>query len=141
MNTYDDKTPNAAPNANDFLGGNYLKKEDLTGPTPVTVRDVWSEAVLGAGRRKLIVAFEELEKPLILNKTNTQRLVKIFGSTDTSSWRGPITLYVEKSVEYGGRAVGGIRVHRARGVNGHANPAEAVIKGVAASNGFESEPI
>ena len=135
MNTYDNETPKAAPNANDFLGGNYLKKEDLGGPTTVTVTDVWSEAVLGAGKRKLVVSFEGFEKPLILNKTNTRILVKLFGTTDTASWRGPITLYVENNVEYGGRVVGGIRVHRARVVNGHVNKAE----GVTAASGFESE--
>ena len=107
MNTYDNETPQAAPNANDFLGGNYLKKEDLSGATTVTVTDVWSEAVLNAGRRKLIVSFEEFEKPLILNKTNTRLLVQLFGTTDTATWRGQITLYVEQGVEYGGRVVGG----------------------------------
>jgi hypothetical protein len=141
MNTYDNETPKAAPNANDFLGGNYLKKEDLSGPTTVTVTDVWSEAVLNAERRKLIVSFEEFEKPLILNKTNTRLLVKIFGTSDTASWRGQITLYVENDVEYGGRVVGGIRLHRARVVNGHAKRAEAGIKEVAASSGFDVEPL
>jgi hypothetical protein len=120
---YDNETPQAAPNANDFLGGNYLKKEDLSGATPVTITDVWSEAVLNSGR-KLIVSFEEFEKPLILNKTNTRMLVKLFSTTDTTAWRGQITLYVEQAVQYGGRAVGGIRVHQARVVNGQATRGE-----------------
>ena len=124
MNTFDNETQQAAPNANDFLGGNYLKKEDLSGATTVTITDVWSEAVLNSGR-KLIVAFEEFEKPLILNKTNTRLLVKLFGSTDTSAWRGQITLYVEQGVQYGGRVVGGIRVYQARVVNGQADKGEA----------------
>jgi hypothetical protein len=123
MNTYDNETPQAAPNANDFLGGNYLKKEDLSGATTVTITDVQSEAVLNSGR-KLIVSFEEFEKPLILNKTNTRMLVKLFSATDTSAWRGQITLYVEQEVQYGGRAVGGIRVHQARVVNGQATKGE-----------------
>jgi hypothetical protein len=123
MNTYDNETPQAAPNANDFLGGNYLKKEDLSGATTVTITDVQSEAVLNSGR-KLIVSFEEFEKPLILNKTNTRMLVKLFSTTDTTAWRGQITLYVEQAVQYGGRAVGGIRVHQARVVNGQATKGE-----------------
>ncbi len=123
MNTYDNETPQAAPNANDFLGGNYLKKEDLSGATNVTITDVWSEAVLNSGR-KLIVSFEEFEKPLILNKTNTRMLVKLFSTTDTSAWRGQITLYVEQTVQYGGRAVGGIRVRQVRVVNGQATRGE-----------------
>ena len=124
MNTFDNETPQAAPNANDFLGGNYLKKEDLSGATTVTITDVRSEAVLNSGR-KLIVSFEEFEKPLILNKTNTRMLVKLFSTTDTSAWRGQITLYVEQAVQYGGHAVGGIRVHQERVVNGQTAKGEA----------------
>ena len=36
MNTYDNENAQA-PNANDFLGGNYLKKEDIDGPITATV--------------------------------------------------------------------------------------------------------
>jgi len=104
------KTTNAAPNADDFLGGNYLRKEDIQKPQKVTVTDVWSEKILGASRPKLIIAFEELEKPLILNKTNTKRLMSIFDTPDTTQWRGQIVLYVEQGVEYAGQVVGGIRL-------------------------------
>ena len=110
MNTFDNETPKAAPNANDFLGGNYLKKEDIDGAMTVTLTDVWSEAVLNAGRKKLVVSFRELEKPLILNKTNIKRFARIFGTGDTKAWRGPVTIYVEPGVEYAGRVVGGLRV-------------------------------
>ena len=110
MNTFDNETTKAAPNANDFIGGNYLKKEDIDGAMTVTLTDVWSEAVLNAGRKKLVVSFRELEKPLILNKTNIKRFARIFGTGDTKVWRGPVTLYVEPGVEYAGRVVGGLRV-------------------------------
>jgi hypothetical protein len=99
-----------APNAEDFLGGNYLRKEDIRGPQSVTVIDVWSEKFLGASRPKLIIEFEEIEKPLVLNKTNTKRLMIIFDTPDTSQWRGCIVLYVESGVEYAGQVVGGIRL-------------------------------
>ena len=101
MNTFDNETPKAAPNANDFIGGNYLKKEDIDGAQTVTLTDVWAEAVLNAGRKKLVVSFQEFEKPLILNKTNIKRFARIFGTGDTKAWRGPVTLYVEPGVEYG----------------------------------------
>jgi len=112
MNTYDNDK-NETPNANDFLGGNYLKKEDVDGELTATLTDVWSEAVLNAGRKKLVVSFREFEKPLILNKTNIKRLARIFGTGDTKVWRGPVTLYVEVGVEYAGRVVGGLRVRPA----------------------------
>ena len=112
MKTYNDDNTQA-PNADDFLGGNYLKKEDIDGPITATLTDVWSEAVLNAGRKKLVVSFREFEKPLILNKTNIKRLARIFETGDTTCWRGPVTLYVEAGVEYAGRVVGGIRVRPA----------------------------
>ena len=125
MNTYENKEHDVAVNADDFLGGNYLKKEDLDGPTIATVENVWSEAVIGASRRKMVVSFQEIEKPLILNKTNIRRLVRIFGSTETGSWKGKVTLYVELNVEYGGRVVGGIRVRPARSEQRPANNGQA----------------
>lgn len=109
MNTFENDNTEA-PNADDFLGGNYLRKEDINGETTVTVTGVWSETVMNSGRRKLVVKFREFEKPLILNKTNIKRFARIFGTGDTKAWRGALTLYVEPGVEYGGRVVGGIRV-------------------------------
>jgi len=110
MHTFENNTKTIAPDARDFLGGNYLSKKDLSGVTTVTVIDVQSVAIPGAQRRKLVVSFQELEKPLILNKTNTRLLAEIFATTDTAMWRGKITLYVESNVEYAGRVVGGIRI-------------------------------
>jgi len=102
-----------APDARDFLGGNYLRKEDVSGPVNVTIEDVRSVAVANADRKKLVVWFREIAKPLILNMTNTRKMVDIFHSTDTATWRGQITLYVEASVHYGGKVVGGIRIQPA----------------------------
>ena len=108
------KTENTiAPNANDFLGGNYLRKEDIHEPVMVTVANVWSEAVMNSARKKLMISFKEIEKPLILNKTNIKRLVDIFNTQDTSQWKGRVTLYVEQGVEYAGRVVGGLRLKQA----------------------------
>ena len=113
MNNIEKNENNIAPDARDFLGRNYLRKEDVSGPTTTTIEDVRSVAVPNADRKKLVVWFREIAKPLILNKTNTRKMVDIFRSTDTSTWRGQITLYVEASVQYGGILVGGIRIQPA----------------------------
>ena len=141
MNTFDNETTKAAPNANDFIGGNYLKKEDIDGARIVTLTDVWSEAVLSAGRKKLVVSFREFEKPLILNKTNIKRFARIFGTGDTKAWRGPVTLYVEPGVEYAGRVVGGIRVRPAAKTESRSeSPGEQLQNnGHASSDEFEAE--
>ena len=141
METHDNETPKAAPNANDFIGGNYLKKEDIDAPITVTLTDVWSEAVLNAGRKKLVVSFGEFEKPLILNKTNIKRFARIFGTGDTKAWRGPVTLYVEPGVEYAGRVVGGIRVRPAAKAEsrGEESAKPSPQNGHALSDEFEAE--
>ena len=140
MNTFDENNKQA-PNANDFLGGNYLKKEDIDGEITATVTDVWSEVVLNAGRKKLVVSFREFEKPLILNKTNIKRFARIFGTGDTKAWRGPVTLYVEPGVEYAGRVVGGIRVRPVAKAEsrGESPGQQSQNNGHASSDEFEAE--
>lgn len=141
MNTYENENMQA-PNANDFLGGNYLKKEDVDGPMTATVTGVWSEAVLNAGRKKLVISFREIQKPLILNKTNIKRLARIFGTQDTREWRGPVTIYVEQGVEYAGRVVGGIRIRPAEGktaLRGESTEKGSYANGQTESDSFEEE--
>ena len=104
-----------APDARDFLGGNYLRKEDVSGPTNATIEAIRSVKVPNADREKLVVWFREIAKPLILNKTNTRTLVDIFQSTSTATWiGGQVMLFVEASVQFGGKLVGGIRLQPAR---------------------------
>ena len=136
MTTNNEKS--VAPNADEFLGGNYLRKEDLKEAKVVNVIEVWSEAVLNANRKKLVMAFQELEKPLILNKINIKRMVRIFGTSDTSAWRGPLTIYVEQGVEYGGRVVGGIRVKPAERIQ-DGRDRKPAINGFAHSENYEPE--
>ena len=119
MNTYDE---NGGLNAVAFLGA-FLGKEDIEGEAIVTIVDVTAEEMPGSTRRKLVVQFAEHEKRLILNSTNIKRLSKLFGSTNTAHWRGPVTLYVDEEVEYGGRTVGGLRLKPA-GRNGAVRSAE-----------------
>ena len=131
MNTLD-KTKTIAPDARAFLGGNYLRKEDLAGPITVTVEDVRAELIPESPRKKLVVSFREIPKPLILNKTNTRRFAELFRTTDTAKWRGEITLYVEPSVEYAGRLVGGIRIQpviESVVANGHDNVQMPALNG------------
>ena len=116
MKTYEQEERNQAPDARDFVDGNYLLKEDIEGPTVVTIEDVRDEDVKGSQRRKLVAYFREFTKPLILNKTNIKRLANIFKTSNTGLWRGPVSIYVDETVEYAGQTVGGIRVQPATGV-------------------------
>ena len=108
-------------NAYDYVG-KYLAKEDLAGPSVVTIRDVQPQTVEGSLSPKLIVSFYELVKPLILNSTNIRRIASMLGTAELSAWPGrQVTLYVDTNVEFGGKQVGGIRISPAP-TNGSAQP-------------------
>jgi hypothetical protein len=106
MNSYD---TNSAPDARDFLGG-YLRKEDVLEETEVRIVNVYQEDIAGEQRAKLVAQFAEFQKPMVLNSTNIKRLCKIFRTTNTAQWRGPVLLYVDHNIEFGGKTVGGLRV-------------------------------
>jgi hypothetical protein len=57
-------------------------------------------------------------KPLVLNQENIQRIAMTVGSEETDDWIGKIiTLYNDTTVAFGGKMVGGIRVHVAQPVD------------------------
>jgi len=113
MTTTTNNQRREAPNAADFLDGNYLGKDEIQGSHTVNIVDVWSEFFKRSGKWKMLAQFQEYAKPLILNKTNTRELVKAFGTKDSQLWRGPITLFHDPSVEYTGQVVGGLRLKAA----------------------------
>ena len=108
VNGYDQAEPDV--DARDFLGSAYLGKEDLPVAKTVRLIAVQPEAIPGSNRRKLVAQFEAMEKRLILNSTNIAHLANLFGTHNTAHWRGEMTLYVDPSVTYAGRQVGGIRI-------------------------------
>lgn len=108
VNGYDQVEP--AVDARDFLGSAYLGKEDLPVAKTVRLIAVQPEAIPGSNRRKLVAQFEAMEKRLILNSTNIAHLANLFGTHNTAHWRGEMTLYVDPSITYAGRQVGGIRI-------------------------------
>jgi hypothetical protein len=102
------------PNLNDLAESKYLKKEDVVPEVNVTIAgyeevDVSKES--DAARMKWVLTFKELDKPLVLNKTNGNRLAKITGSGDFDDWVGKkVRLYNDEMVEYAGKITGGIRI-------------------------------
>lgn len=94
--------------------GKFLKQSDVGAGLLVTVSgcEQHDVAAQGAGpEMKWCLTFSELDKPLVLNSTNIQLCERIFGSDDTDEWMGKaLVLYVDPSISYGGKIVGGIRV-------------------------------
>ena len=91
----------------------YLKQSDIDAETPVTIKgDVKKVNVAREDEDpeyRFTIAFEEFDKPMVLNATNIKRLEKYLGD-DTALWDGQrVTLYVDEEVSYGGNVVGGLR--------------------------------
>lgn len=99
--------------ATDVFPSKYLKKEDITRPTTFTIDEVVMEDVsTDDGKdRKAVMHFKgDQSKPMILNRGNWSVLEEAYGE-DSDSWSGhPVEVYVDPSVMFAGKRVGGVRV-------------------------------
>ena len=100
--------------AGDFVGGAFLKKEDLAaGPQRFSIQGISKVTFKGrnggADEDALQLELDD-DRQFSLNKTNTMALIKMYGRS-TANWIGKtITLYVDPNVMFSGRLVGGVRV-------------------------------
>ncbi len=102
------------PKTSEMRESKFLKQTDIGAGALMTVSSCERHNVAKEGadpELKWCLTFEESDKPLVLNSTNIQLCERIFTSDDTDIWVGKkIVLYVDPSVSYGGKVVGGIRV-------------------------------
>lgn len=100
---------------NEMFPSRFLTKDDVAVPKVFQIDSIEIEEVENEDGKesKPILYFQEKEsKPLILNKTNAQTLEEEFGK-DSEDWRGhSIELYVDPSIKFGSRKIGGIRLRR-----------------------------
>lgn len=103
------------PGINDVKDNKYLSKEDCE-PALVATINGWKHENLAMDgqppKMKYVLYFNEC-KPLVLNNTNAQRVALVVGSGDDfNKWIGhQITLFNDKTVEFQGNFVGGVRVY------------------------------
>lgn len=96
------------PKLNEMYPSRWLAAAEIpdVGQT-VTVRRIQLEEI-GDGE-KWVLYFEELNKGLVLNKTNSQTIASLYGD-DTDDWEGnQITLFPTQ-VDFQGKQVDAIRV-------------------------------
>lgn len=87
----------------------YLKSDDIGNQRwRLTIRSVQMEDV-GENEHKPIVYFQELEKGLVLNKTNAEMVVQLYGD-DTDRWTGQAIEMYATPVQFGGKTTMGLRV-------------------------------
>lgn len=118
------------PKIHEMIEGKFLRKEDVGKGLLLSVKAVEQRNVAqqGAGEEmKWCLFFNEADKPMVLNSTNIQLCVAIFGSEDTDEWKNKaIVLYNDPNVSYAGKLVGGIRVRKPK--PGTPLPAAAVVE-------------
>ena len=102
------------PKTSEMRESKFLKKEDVGRGALATIAGCVKKntAMEGAEpEHTWCLTFRELDKPLVLNVTNTMAIEQILGSDDTDDWIGKqIVLYTDPGVMYAGKMVGGIRV-------------------------------
>ena len=103
---------------NKLTASKFLKQGDVEEPMLVTVKSVGLENVSVPGepaKNRGVIHFHELDKGMVLNKTNLLRAAKAFGSEETDDWIGhKIVIYTDENVEFGGEIVGGLRLRAPR---------------------------
>ena len=102
------------PKTSEMRESKFLKQSDVGKAVLWTIHGCERVNVAKEGAEpeyKWALNFHESDKPLVLNSTNIQLCERIFGSDDTDHWNGKkVVLYVDPTVSYGGKVVGGIRV-------------------------------
>jgi len=115
----------------DMSQSKYLQKEDVHGKVIATIVKVERENVAPKDQPpeyKLVMSFDELAKVLILNKTNMDCLREAFGDETANCIGQQVILYVDPTVMFANKRVGGIRLRAKRpgpgkaggGINGPA---------------------
>ncbi len=90
-----------------YFPSKYLKAEDIAQDTKVTIENVTEEDIMK--ERKLVVHFAELDKGVVLNKTNAHSIAKIVNSKTFSEWSGQTVVLYKADVPYRGDIVSAIR--------------------------------
>lgn len=112
-----------SPNVDDLSRSNFITKKDVDPPILVTIQSYEEVNTSREGadpEMRWALHFRELDKPWILNCTNGQIIRAMTGSdpnnpNEFEEWIGTqIVLYIEPSVMFGPKMIGGIRCRARR---------------------------
>lgn len=108
------------PRIGEMIESKFLKKEDVGGERGVlvTIANIGEVNVAQEGAEPVLkwaLEFRELDKPMVLNKTNIQACAKACDSDNTDNWMGKqVVLYEDPNIQFAGKITGGIRVRAPR---------------------------
>jgi hypothetical protein len=101
----------------DQVFSSYIKREDVPEGTKglnltvVGVRKDWIITQEEGEIPKWMLDVKEIDRPLVLGKTNAGQLAELFGDKEMNNWAGKtFNLYVDENVEFMGKKVGGLRI-------------------------------
>jgi hypothetical protein len=98
------------PKVSDVYKSSYLRAADLEEPLTVTIKSASIEELGEDKDEKIVVLFKELDRGLVLNRTNADYLSMICKSDDTDDWADVrVGLFVQP-VSFKGKLVDSIRV-------------------------------
>jgi hypothetical protein len=93
-----------------FLGVTDVgDKKIRTKISKVRMEDV-KDRDTGKTRKRSIVYFENIDKPLVLNFTNKEILVNAFGKNPADWLNSAVGILVDPNVMFGGKRTGGVRL-------------------------------
>jgi hypothetical protein len=107
----------------DAFPSRFLKASDVNGEDlAVTISGIDWEEVGKDRTRKPVLYFRGKVKPLILNGTNWDAIVRITGEDDSEQWEGEKIALYSTRVQFGREMVDAIRIRESRSVkNGKAD--------------------
>jgi hypothetical protein len=99
----------------DVYPGRFLKAEDLTeSDLTLTIKECKMEKFEQTGDEKPALYFTEMDKGLIVNKTNWKRLVEETGEEDSDNWPGKKVTLTIVEAEFKGDVVSAIRIKKTK---------------------------
>ncbi len=107
------------PDIDQMSESRFLKRSDVGSGKLLTISGCEKQNVAKKDEKpefKWTLAFEEADKPLVLNKINSELIAQISGERNSDNWGGvKVVLYDDPTISFGGKLVGGIRVRAPRG--------------------------
>ena len=96
----------------------YLAKEDVGKDGKNLTISSFSREMVGTGSdadERAVIQFKEDVKPMVLNKTNKNRIKHYLQATTSEEVIGKtVNVYNDPDIEFGGEIVGGLRIRGAQ---------------------------
>jgi hypothetical protein len=96
----------------DLFPSRYLKASDAAEPVTLTITGVAQEKMKnrdGDEESKPVISFQEVEKPMVLNRTNAKTIAELYGET-IEEWVGKKIILTSVDVDAFGETTAALRI-------------------------------